>query len=155
TPNPSVYGQPVTFTATVSVKSPGAGMPTGTVTFYEGQTALGTGTLSTTDGLTTATLQTSGLGVGGTHQITATYDGAFGFNVSSSAALTQVVNKDATTTLLNLADGIITAGQVASFSSSVTANAPGAGAPSGTVTFMDGSTVLGTGSLSAGGTSFS
>src|SRR5439155_299947 len=32
---PSVFGQPVTFTATVAAKSPGAGTPTGTVTFKD------------------------------------------------------------------------------------------------------------------------
>ena len=43
----TVYGQSVTFTATVAVSSPGAGQPTGTVTFMDGTTTLGTGTLST------------------------------------------------------------------------------------------------------------
>src|SRR5262249_25519841 len=33
--NPSVYGQSVTFTATVSVDSPGTGTPTGLVTFRD------------------------------------------------------------------------------------------------------------------------
>src|SRR5439155_860696 len=35
-PNPSVYGQPVTFTAAVSVNSPGSGHPGGTVAFKDG-----------------------------------------------------------------------------------------------------------------------
>ena len=43
--NPSVFGQSVTFTATV-VKSSGAGTPTGTVTFQDGSATLGTGTLN-------------------------------------------------------------------------------------------------------------
>ncbi len=38
----AVYGQPVTFTATVT----GSGTPTGTVTFSDGSTSLGTGTLN-------------------------------------------------------------------------------------------------------------
>jgi len=41
-----VFGQPVTFTATVAAKSPGAGTPTGTVTFKDGSSTLGTGTLN-------------------------------------------------------------------------------------------------------------
>src|SRR5207244_607253 len=41
-PNPSVFGQPVTFTATVTAVPPGTGTPTGTVTFAEGTTTLGT-----------------------------------------------------------------------------------------------------------------
>src|SRR6202035_2530729 len=42
--NPSVFGQSVIFTATVSVSAPGAGMATGSVDFYDGLTALGSGT---------------------------------------------------------------------------------------------------------------
>src|SRR5205823_3911149 len=40
----SVFGQTVTFTATIT--SSGAGTPTGTVTFRDGASTLGTGTLS-------------------------------------------------------------------------------------------------------------
>lgn len=43
--NPAVSGQTVTFTATVTPQS-GTGKPTGTVTFYDGSTVIGTGTLS-------------------------------------------------------------------------------------------------------------
>ena len=43
--NPAVVGQQVTFTATV-VPVTGAVAPTGTVTFYDGTTVIGTGTLS-------------------------------------------------------------------------------------------------------------
>src|SRR5205085_11154572 len=57
--NPSVFGQSVTFTATVSVISPGAGTPSGTVTFKEGSTNIGTGTLSSGQ----ATFSTSSLSV--------------------------------------------------------------------------------------------
>ena len=44
--NPSVSGQSVIFTATVTAKSAGAGTPTGTVTFNDGAGPLGTGTLN-------------------------------------------------------------------------------------------------------------
>ncbi|HEX3085245.1 MAG TPA: Ig-like domain repeat protein, partial [Pyrinomonadaceae bacterium] len=66
--NPSTYGQTVTFTATVSSS---AGTPTGTVTFKDGATILGTGTLN---GSGQATLTTSSLSTG-THAITAVYEG--------------------------------------------------------------------------------
>ena len=42
-PIATVYGQSVTLTATVAVTTPGAGNPTGTVTFMDGTTTLGTG----------------------------------------------------------------------------------------------------------------
>ena len=89
--NPSVSGQAVTFTATVSVTKPGAGSITGTVTFRDGTTTLGTGTVSTTAGVSTATLTTSSLTAGG-HTITAVYGGSSTLASSTSAGLTQNVN---------------------------------------------------------------
>jgi hypothetical protein len=61
--NPSQFGQLVTFTATVS----GSGPPTGTVSFKDGGTVIGTGTLN--GGV--ATFATSSLSVG-SHSITVT-----------------------------------------------------------------------------------
>ena len=81
-PNPSVFGQSVTFTATVT----GSGA-TGTVTFKEGATTLGTGTLSGG----TATFSTSSLAIGA-HTITAVYGGDASFAGSTSPVLTQTVN---------------------------------------------------------------
>src|SRR5439155_1053879 len=86
--NPSVSGQPVTFTATVTAKSPAAGTPTGTVTFKDGSRTLGTGTL---DGSGQATFVTSTLALG-SHSITATYGGSSTFNPSTSPTFTQTVN---------------------------------------------------------------
>jgi hypothetical protein len=83
--NPSTFGQPVTFTATVTSAG---GTPTGTVTFNDGSSALGTGTLS--GGTTTFT--TSTLSVG-THSITAVYGGSTSFSGSTSPVLSQVVNQ--------------------------------------------------------------
>ena len=74
TPGTLAFGQTITFTATVTVNSPGAGKPTGTVTFKDGATVLGTGTLSTTNGITTATYTAAALSAGA-HSITATYGG--------------------------------------------------------------------------------
>jgi sugar lactone lactonase YvrE len=75
-----LYGQSVTFTATVTVPS-GDPVPTaadGTVTFYDGDTVLGTATLSgasgTTTLTTTATLTTAALAPG-VHMIGASYTG--------------------------------------------------------------------------------
>src|SRR2546422_10818734 len=62
--NPSYWSAPVTFTATVSVVSPGTtavASPTGTVAFFDGSTSIGIGTLSTGGGVTTATCRPSSL----------------------------------------------------------------------------------------------
>ena len=83
--NPSVFGQSVTFTATVSPES-GSGTPTGTVSFNDGAATLSTGTLSSGQ----ASFTTSSLSVG-SHNITAAYGGDSNFTGSTSAALTQNV----------------------------------------------------------------
>src|SRR6202040_1890313 len=81
-PNPSSYGQSVTFTATVP-----SGV-TGSVTFNDGTTTLGTGTISGT----TATFTTTTLTVG-THPVTAVYGGDANYNTATSAVDNQVVDK--------------------------------------------------------------
>ncbi len=77
--NPSIFGQAVTFTATVSAGG-------GTVTFMDGATSLGTGTLS--GGV--ATLTTSSLAVGN-RSITAVYGGDGTHAGSTSSVLHQTV----------------------------------------------------------------
>ncbi|HTP05393.1 MAG TPA: Ig-like domain repeat protein, partial [Nitrospirota bacterium] len=94
-PNPSTYGNSVTFTA--NVISSTTGTPTGTVTFKDGTTTLGPGTLSGG----TAIYATSTLG-GGTHSsITAVYSGDTNFLTSTSPAIPQTVNPVPTTTLIS------------------------------------------------------
>ena len=90
---PSVRGQAVTFTAAVAPAAPGAGTPTGTVTFYDGDKSLGTGQLTAVGGAFQATLSAGGLAVG-PHTITARYGGDGGFLESASAARTHHVNTD-------------------------------------------------------------
>ena len=82
--NPSVFGQSVTFTATVNGAD--SGTPTGTVTFNDNGTSIGTG--SVTGGL--ATFTTTTLTVA-THTITAVYGGDNDY-FASSGSLTQTVN---------------------------------------------------------------
>ena len=142
--NPSVNGQPVTFTATVTVKSPGSGTPTGQVTFTNGSTTLGTGTLGANG---VATYATSTLSVGAAHTITATYGGDANDAASlPSTALSQVVNADPTNTTISSSANPSVIGQPVTFTATVAAAAPGAGIPSGTVTFNLGTSTL-TGTL--------
>ncbi|HBI42411.1 MAG TPA: hypothetical protein DDY78_06060 [Planctomycetales bacterium] len=95
--SPSAPGYPVTFTAYVAGQNGGA--PTGTVTFKNGATTLGTGTLVQGSSVSTATFTTSSLSLGD-HTITATYSGDPAFTASASAALTQTVENEPTTTTL-------------------------------------------------------
>ena len=93
--NPSVYGTSVTFTATVSATAPGAGTPSGSVTFKDGPTTLGTGTLSGGQ----ATYSTSALAAG-VHSITAQYGSDADFNGSTSAAYSDTVLNSGTNVAL-------------------------------------------------------
>ena len=147
--NPSVFGQAVTFTATVAAAAPGSGTPTGSVTFYDGSTDLGTAGLSGGS----ASLTTSALAVG-SHSITASYDGDANFTTSSSTALTQGVNQDGSATVVIGVPYPSVIGQAVTFTATVTAAAPGSGTPTGSVTFYDGSTFLDTATLSAGSAAF-
>ena len=129
--NPSTYGNSVTFTATVTTGA------SGTVTFKDGSTTLGTGTISGT----TATFTTVAL-TGGNHSITAAYGGDTNYLSSTSATLTQTVNKAASTTSLTSSLSPSTYGDMVTFTAAVTAGA------TGTITFKDGSTTLGTSTIS-------
>ena len=81
--DPSVFGQSVTFTATVSGSS-----PTGTIQFLDGATGLGSPRALTSGA---AELTTSALTVG-THSITAVYSGDSSNTTSTSTILSEVVS---------------------------------------------------------------
>jgi Bacterial Ig-like domain (group 3)/Beta-propeller repeat len=115
--NPSTVGQPVVFTATITVPQ-GAGVATGTVTFLEGTAVLGTGTLNG-DGL--ATFSTLSL-VAGSHTITAAYGGDTSSAASSSSPVDVTINGPAlapTTTTLTGAPSIADVGQFVTFTARV------------------------------------
>lgn len=138
--NPLVFGQPVTFTATVNTASTDGASPTGTVTFYDNGVAIGTGVLGESfyTGINQAIFTTSDLGVSN-HSITAAYtSGDSHFNASlASEALSLVVNPANTSTTVSVsANGATVFGNNLTFSVTVSANAPGAGSPTGTVQFQ-------------------
>jgi hypothetical protein len=145
--NPSVFGQTVTFTAVVKASAPSLAVPAGTVTFKNGSTTLGTVTLNSAG---QATFHTAALSVG-SHTITVVYAGNASLGSSTSAKLTQTVNRAATKTsvIASLAPSAL--GQSVTFTATVAVVAPGIGVPTGTVTFKDGSTTLGTGTLNSAG----
>jgi hypothetical protein len=136
--------------AVISVVAPGAGQPSGTVTFKEGAKILGSAAVN--NGM--ATLSISTLTVG-THLITAVYTSADGnFTGSTSAAVSQVVQKASSKTTLVGPTTAISFGQTVTLTATIAPVAPGAGTPTGTVTFKDGSTVIGTGTLINGVVTF-
>jgi uncharacterized protein (TIGR03437 family) len=88
-PNPSAPGQLVTVTATVSPSA-----ATGTVTFLDGTTVLGSGELA--DGV--AVFSSSNF-IAGNHSITATYSGDSNYPPSSATRSHSVLKTNTTTTL--------------------------------------------------------
>ena len=83
TPNPAFALNPVTLTATISSL---ATAPTGTVTFYDGTTELGTGTVQSGS----ATLAVTTL-TGGTHSITASYSGDSSYGPATSGTVSETI----------------------------------------------------------------
>lgn len=131
--------QQITLTATVTSSASIA--PTGLVTFYNGSTSLGSKIL--TNGV--AALDVSSL-TQGTDSVTAVYDGANGFEGSTSPAITLTVSAppSATTTTLAVSSSAVNVGQPVTFTATVTTT--GTGTPGGVVSFENGGTPLGTGS---------
>lgn len=145
----AVVGESVTFTATVDRLVAGLGVPSGTVTFYNGATILGTVSLVAGQ----ASLTTS-FGSVGNDSITAVYSGSTNFDPSTSPIYLQMVVASSSTTTVVQSVGAPVAGQPVTFAATVVPVSPGMGVPTGTVVFKDGSTVLGTASLINGVASF-
>ena len=136
--NPAGINQAVTFTAVTTVGT------TGTVTFMDGATVLGVGMVNPSG---VATFTTSTL-TAGSHSINAVYGGDASYSAVTSAVLTQVVAKagSAITLIESRPEELLNT--VVTFAATVTTASP---TPTGTVTFFDGTTVLGTAPMSTNG----
>ena len=145
-----VFGQSVALTATVAASTTGTGTPTGTVQFDAGSVNLGSATLNTSG---VATLNTTSLATG-SNSITAIYSGDTNFATSTSPAVTATVAQASSTTTVTTSPDPSVAGQTVTVTATVAAVSPGSGTATGTVTFFNGTTSLGTGTLSAGVATF-
>ena len=146
--NPSIQGKSVTFTATVIPQS-GSGIPAGTVTFQNGATVLGKKPLTAG----TVTFITQALPPG-SDSITAVYGGSSTFTASTSSPLNQFVQATTTTVVTSSLPTQSSYGQTVLFSATVSSSI---GAPPNgeTITFAQGTKILGTGTLSGGVATFS
>jgi type II secretory pathway pseudopilin PulG len=140
--NPSVVGQNVTLTATISVTAPGAGNPTGTVEFLKGGTAISGCTTQTVSTSTeTATCDTS-FASSGSNTITAIYSGDANFATSTSPNFTQTVSVATTATSVSSNHLTANIGQSVTYTATVTATSPATGDPTGSVEFLSGGAAI-------------
>ncbi len=142
-PNPAQPLQPVTMIATVSSAYT---VPTGTVTFVAGGTVLAT-----------ATVGSNGVASGvatslhaGTYLVTAGYGGSTEYAASTSNALTLTVLAGNTTTSLSAAPNLAAPGQTITLAAQVSGALSGIPL-TGTVTFKEGATILGTANVGTNG----
>ena len=136
--NPALPGTPVTFTVTVYPTT-----ATGTVQFLDGTTVLGTATFAGG----TATFTTSSLSQG-THSVTASYGGDASNGSSTSPPISQGIKVPAGLSTA-VTPNPATVGQIATLTANVN------NAATGTVQFLDGTTVLATVNVASGAASFS
>jgi titin len=129
--NPAVWGQALTFTATVNPAVAAAGTPTGTVQFLDNGVPLGSASL--VNGTAAFSIGTLALG---NHSITASYLGDDRFTASDSSALSQKVNPADSRTVVTASVNPSKLNQAVTFTATVQAVAPGAGTPGGTVQFQ-------------------
>jgi D-alanyl-D-alanine carboxypeptidase len=142
-PSPAAFGQKVTLVATVTVAT---GAASGKVTFFDGNSNLGT--VPVAGG--SASLETSALAVG-SHSLTGRYtEDPVNLPAASTPAV-EVIGTDSTTTSLTSSANPSGIGQLVR----LTAKVISTGVPTGSVTFNDGKKVLGSVPLSAGSAVYS
>ena len=134
--NPAALGGSVSFTANVTSD---ATQPSGNIRFYDGTTLIGT---VATDANGSAVFTTTTLALG-SHSITANFTGDALNSPSVSAALMEVVKRNATVTLISS----LNPSKVSNVVKLTAGVAADAAQPTGTVVFMDDTTTLGTKTL--------
>lgn len=139
--NPSNVNASTVLTATATSTS---GTPTGTITFLDGSTVLGTAPLNAS-GVATLTVSFS---TPGTHPLTASYPTTGAFQAGTSPVLNQNVQNFSTTATLKSSVNPVLISNSTVLTATITSSA---GAPSGTVTFYDGTKAIGTATLNASG----
>ncbi len=129
----SVAGQPITVAVDVAPVAPGAGTPTGTVTVSDGlgqscpvALSAGTGSCQITE-------------AAGSYSLSASYGGSSNYTGSATTSPFKLsVGRATSTVTLTGPTGSPVVGQPIMFTVNVTADSPGSGTPTGTVTVNDG-----------------
>ncbi len=158
--NPSGFGQGVTLTATVTTGA-SAGKLTGTVNFLDGSTALASGVALGAPATTATAVTSTGVLAVGKHPITASYSGDAGHTSSSSTdpnglgqprpPLMQNVLEGTATSIVSSANPALP-GQSVTLTATASALGGGGVTPDGSITFIDGTTILSNVALNANAT---
>jgi len=146
-PAKAVYGQPVTFTATVTQKGGTTPVSGGTVTFKRGGVSLGT--TGVVDGKATLVVPAPSIGAA---SATAAFGGSGDDKASTSKAASLLIGYAKTTTALSVDFAEWHTGNGNWARAKVTALAPSKAVPRGSVQFKLGTKVLGTVPLETNGT---
>jgi arabinan endo-1,5-alpha-L-arabinosidase len=144
----ATQGAPIELVATVKAASgSGTAMPTGTVTFANGATTLGKARLNPEGvaGFTSTLLPV------GSDSITATYSGDADYSPSTSSSATVAITAPVTMTLSSSAARALQGVPIELVATVAPASGSGTALPTGTVTFANGSTTLGTATLNPKG----
>jgi Bacterial Ig-like domain (group 3) len=141
----SAFGQIITFTASEKLSTGTAA--SGTVTFQDGTTPLGVVTLNSAG---QATFSTGSLAAGN-HSIFAFYRTTGSTIPANALSFIESVAKASTSMTLTAAPNPAGLHATVTLSATISVRAPGGGQPTGSVTFLDGTKVLGTGTIGAGG----
>jgi hypothetical protein len=145
------FGQTVNGSAQVTASD--GSLATGTITFYDGATNICT--IPVAPSASCPASAGADFAVG-THVLTAVYSGDTTHLGSTSAPVTVTVlpvaaTKAQTVTMLTSSANPVTSGQSVTFTANVVATGSSVAAPTGVVTFLDGSIVLGTKTLVGSG----
>jgi arabinan endo-1,5-alpha-L-arabinosidase len=144
----AVQGAPIELVATVTAASGrGTSSPTGTVTFANGSLTLGKAKLNP-EGMANFT---STLLPVGSDSITATYSGDANYGPSTSSSARVAITAAVTMTFTASAARALQGVPIELVATVAAASGPGTGLPTGTVTFANGATTLGTATLNPKG----
>ena len=140
-PANGAYGTTVSLSATVTGSG---GTPSGSVAFYDGATSLGSSPLASGTAALSVAL------TGGTHSITAVYSGDSTFVTSTSSASPVSVAKATDVVGVSSSATTVATGGTVQLTATIT-GVSGAALPGGTVSFTDGVTSLGNGTVNGAG----
>jgi hypothetical protein len=154
--NPSTYSQSISLTAMIGTPANLTQIPStgGTVTLNGlpgGSVSVPVTFASSGSGISGTAVYTTSSLPGGSYTVSAVFNGNNDLASSTSASLIQAVNPAPTTTTLTTSVSSPIAGQTVTYTAQV---GSAAGTPAGTVRFLDGTTALGTVTLSSGGAIF-